>query len=93
MSFDPEKPFNDLPLLPPKAEIETPAVLKKAVAANKTLAELKGFVNVIPTNQDILINTLILNEARDGSETVKFVCDILQRDKAKGIRLHMPGLI
>jgi len=23
----------------------------------------------------------------------KFICDILQRDKAKGTRLHMPGLI
>jgi hypothetical protein len=42
MSFDPDKPFNHLPLLPPKAELETKAVLRKAIAANKTLAELKG---------------------------------------------------
>lgn len=67
MSFDPEKPYNDLPLLPPKKELETPATLKKAILANKALAELKGLVNVIP-NQNILINTLILNEARDSSE-------------------------
>jgi hypothetical protein len=39
MSFDPDKPYNDLPLLPPKAEIETKAVLRKAIAANRALAE------------------------------------------------------
>jgi len=42
MSFDPDKPYNDLPLLPPKAELESRKVLKKAIAANKALAELKG---------------------------------------------------
>ena len=42
MPFDPDKPYNDLPLLPPKAEIETKAVLRKAIAANRPLAELKG---------------------------------------------------
>jgi len=67
MSFNPGKPYNDLPLLPPKAELETPAILKGAINANRALAELKGLVNVIP-NQDILINTLILNEAKDSSE-------------------------
>ena len=67
MSFDPKKPYNELPLLPPKIDIETPAVLKKAISANRKLAELKGSVNLIP-NQQILINTLILNEAKDSSE-------------------------
>jgi hypothetical protein len=42
MSFDPDKPYNDLPLLPPKAELETKAVLRKTIAANKALAELRG---------------------------------------------------
>jgi hypothetical protein len=42
MWFDPEKPYNDLPLLPPKAELEKKAVLRKAIAANEALAELKG---------------------------------------------------
>ena len=39
MPFDPDKPYNDLPLLPPKAEIETKAVPRKAIAANRALAE------------------------------------------------------
>ena len=41
MSFDPDKPYNDLPLLPPKAELETKAVLRKANAANKALGGVK----------------------------------------------------
>ena len=42
MSFDPTKPYNDLPLLPPKADLETKALLRKTIAVNKALAELKG---------------------------------------------------
>ena len=57
MFFDPGKPYNDL-LLPPKAELETKAVLKKAIAANKALAELKGAGELIP-NQGVLINAII----------------------------------
>jgi hypothetical protein len=30
MSFDPDKPFNDLPLLPPQAELETKAGAKES---------------------------------------------------------------
>ena len=66
MSFDPNKPYNNLPLLPPKTEIETKAVLKKSIYANKALAELKGIAELIP-NQNILLNTLVLEEARDSS--------------------------
>jgi len=42
MAFDPSKPFNDLPLLPPAVEIATKPVLKACIGANKALAELKG---------------------------------------------------
>jgi hypothetical protein len=42
MSFDPDKPYNDLRLLSPKAELESNAVLRKEIAANKALAKLKG---------------------------------------------------
>jgi len=42
MRLDPKQPYNDLPLLPPQCELETKRVLKKCVAANKALAELKG---------------------------------------------------
>ena len=42
-------------------------MLRKSVAANKALAELKGLGDTIP-NQSMLINSLILLEAKDSSE-------------------------
>ena len=67
MSFDPEKPYNDLSLLPPKVEIETRTILKKAISAGRALAELKGLGETIP-NQAILVNSIILQEAKASSE-------------------------
>jgi Fic family protein len=67
MTFSPDKPFNDLPLLPPKVEIETKSILKKAISAGRALAELKGLGETIP-NQAILVNSIILQEAKASSE-------------------------
>jgi Fic family protein len=67
VKFDPLKPYNELPLLPPKEDIETKAVLKKAVSAGRTLAELKGLGGTIP-NPAMLINTIVLQEAQSSSE-------------------------
>jgi Fic family protein len=67
MKFDPLKPYNELPLLPPKESIETSAILKKAVTAGRALAELKGLGGTIP-NQAMLINTIVLQEAQSSSE-------------------------
>lgn len=58
--------------LPIKVEIETKAVLKKVASAHRALAELKGVANSIP-RQDILINTLGLQEAKDSSEIENIV--------------------
>jgi Fic family protein len=66
-SFDRNRAYNDLPLLPPSIELETPAILKKAISANRVLAELKGLAKLIP-NQGILINGIVLQEARLSSE-------------------------
>lgn len=65
--MNPNLPYNDLPHLPPQADIETPAILKKAIAANRALAELKGAVKSIP-NQGILVNGIVLQEAKLSSE-------------------------
>lgn len=67
MSFDPELPFNNLPLLPPTSVLESPEVLKAAIAAHRKLAELKGSGQVIP-NQNILLGALTLQEAQLSSE-------------------------
>lgn len=60
------KPYNDLPPLPPKVDVETKAVLRKAISAGRALAELKGLGKTIP-DQSMLINTLILQEAKESS--------------------------
>jgi Fic family protein len=72
MPFDPLKPYNDLPLLPPREDIETRAVLKKAISAGRALAELKGLGETIP-NQSILVNSIILQEAKASSEVENII--------------------
>jgi len=56
-----------IPILPLGNVTETSQILKKAIAANKVIAELKGIAHTIP-NQAILINTLTLQESKDSSE-------------------------
>lgn len=65
-AFDSAKPYNDLPPLPPNGEIETRTVLKKCVTARSALAALQQAAALIP-NQDVLINSIPLREAKDSS--------------------------
>jgi Fic family protein len=61
-------PFNELPLLPPDhAKVETIAVLRQVVQSSIALAELKGLAYTLP-NPSILLNAVILKEARVSSE-------------------------
>ena len=67
-------------------QIETTAVLKKTAQATRYLAELKGVALSIP-NESILINTLVLQEAKNSSKIENiitthdelFKSDIVQR--------------
>lgn len=52
--------------LPLAKDFETKAVLRKTAQAHKALAELKGAISSIP-NENILIETLTLREARESS--------------------------
>ena len=70
--FDPSKPWNALPPLPPQAEIETRAVLKACIEARAALAELKQAGELIP-NQAVLINSIPLLEAQASSEIENIV--------------------
>lgn len=72
MSWNPEKPYNDLPLLPPANDVETKTILKQCVNSRAALAELKQAAELIP-NQRMLINTLPLLEAKDSSEIENIV--------------------
>ncbi len=67
MGFDPREPFDELPALPPRVDVETKRVLKRTVTATRAVAELKGAGGLIP-NQAILINAIPLQEAKLSSE-------------------------
>ena len=67
MTFNRNKPYNELPLLPPFVDIESKAVLKKAIQANRALARLVGAAGKLP-NQTMLINSISLQEAKMSSE-------------------------
>lgn len=72
MIWQPDKPYNQLPPLPPTTAgggpllLETPAVLKRCIPARATLAELKQAGELLP-NQTLLINMLPMLEAQDSS--------------------------
>jgi Fic family protein len=54
-----DKPFNELPLLPPKQEIETKSILKKVISARTALESLKQAGKTIP-NQAVLLRSIVL---------------------------------
>src|SRR5580704_412245 len=85
-----EKAFNDLPLLPPlKDKIETVKVLKALVKSSVALAELKGLAKILP-NPNILLNAVILKEARASSEIENVITTqdkLYQALSAKGIQI------
>ncbi len=72
MAFDPSRPFNDLPNLPPASETESRAILRSCIAARAALAELRVSVRLFP-NQAMLINSIPLLEAQASSEIENIV--------------------
>ena len=83
--FDRTVPYNDLPLLPPAVDLETAPVLKQAIASARALEKLRGVAARIP-NQRVVINGLVLQEARLSSEIENIVTtnDQLYRAAAGG---------
>lgn len=73
MAINPQVPYNALPPLPPdKDTVESKAVLRQESRAAVALAELKGIANTLP-NQSILINAIVLKEAKASSEIENFI--------------------
>lgn len=61
-------PYLTLGKLPPnREEVETIKVLRQVSKAAAALAELKGIAKTIP-NQEMLVNAIVLQEAKDSSE-------------------------
>ena len=72
LKFDPTSAYNDLPCLPPEADLETRPVLKACIGARSAVAELNQAANLLP-NRDVLINTIPLLEAGASSEIENIV--------------------
>ncbi|MCE0827801.1 Fic family protein [Buttiauxella sp. A2-C2_NF] len=73
MNWTADKPYNQLPLLPPDIEnIETRNVLKACINARAALAELKTAGELLP-DQGLLINLLPMLEAKDSSRIENIV--------------------
>ncbi|MCF1753170.1 Fic family protein [Mariniradius sediminis] len=64
--FDRTIPYNDLPLLPPKADLETKTVLLKTISASRALAQLNGAIRNLP-NPTLFLDTIHLQEAKASS--------------------------
>lgn len=71
-AWRPDQAFNALPPLPPAAELESRAVLKRCIPARAALAELKQAAELLP-NQAVLINSLPLLESQASSEIENIV--------------------
>ncbi|MFD2556315.1 Fic family protein [Sphingobacterium tabacisoli] len=70
--FDKQIPYNDLPILPPKIEIETKAVLRKTITAGRALAQLNGTLLNLP-NPTLFLDTIYLQEAKASSEVENII--------------------
>jgi Fic family protein len=65
--FDRNKPYDELPLLPPPEEVIDSEVLIKWGLASRALAELNKNILRLP-NPTMLVNTISLQEAKSSSE-------------------------
>ncbi len=72
IKFRTNKPFNEIPNLPPQSDLESKNILRKCITARTALAELKHVSNTLP-NQSILIKTMPLMEAQSSSEIENIV--------------------
>lgn len=70
--FNREIPHNDLPLLPPNADIETKEILRKTISAGRALAQLNGTLLNLP-NPTLFLDTIYLQEAKASSEVENII--------------------
>jgi len=69
--------INTLEKLPPQymgkiIDIETKEIMREASKANRRIAELKGYSEIVP-NKNILINAITINESKESSEIENIV--------------------
>ena len=79
--FKADTPYNELPPLPPKVDLETKLVMRKVISASRALSELNGALRNLP-NPTLFLDTIHLHEAKSSSEIESIVTtnDDLYRD-------------
>jgi len=65
--FNRKIPYNSLPILPPKTNLETTKVLRKTIDASRALAKLNGMLTNL-LNPTLFLDTIHLQEAKASSE-------------------------
>ncbi len=70
--LDPNTPWNDIPELPPAADIESRDILRACISAHSELTRANALVKMLP-NEAVLVHTLPLQEARKSSEIENIV--------------------
>lgn len=63
---------NEIDMLPLNNDVETKRILKQLSRTSRALAELKGIAKTMP-NQNILINAIMINEAKTSSSIENIV--------------------
>ncbi|MEM8889338.1 MAG: Fic/DOC family N-terminal domain-containing protein, partial [Bacteroidota bacterium] len=66
-TYNKEEPYNELPLLPPKIDLETREVLLKTISSSRVLAQLNGAITNLP-NPNLFLDTIHFQEAKASSE-------------------------
>ena len=67
IKFNRKIPYNRLPILPPKTNLETTKVLRKTINASRALAQLNGLLTNL-SNPTLFLDTIHLQEAKASSE-------------------------
>ena len=67
IKFNRKTPYNRLPILPPKTNLETTKVLRKTINASRALAQLNGLLTNL-SNPTLFLDTIHLQEAKASSE-------------------------
>ncbi len=83
----PDRPYDELPPLPPPVDLESKAILRACIRARASLAELKQACELIP-NPALLIHSMPLLEARASSEIENIVTTADQLFRHVGYEQH-----
>lgn len=66
--FNPEVPYNELPHLPPKIDLETPKIFKQLVKSRVALAKLDALTKNKLNNKEIFLEPFALRESVESSQ-------------------------